>query len=410
MYYIKLLYFIIFLHICIFIILGTPRVLLNINSGITLTLWILFIYLSKRYKNNLFLLGPILIFIINELLYVNFNIDGLVGEARTQLYYDITTTYFIKNNKQNTNLTEGVYLNDLYDNNSRMTISEAKQLNPAQANQNKFDKFFLFLNIDPSEYKNIRILDMGCGNGDFIKYCNSLGIKTTGMSISNEQVDLMKQEKLDVYVGSYRDLQKQFIGKYDIVTFWGSLEHLTQSYPCSKSGEQKAEQVLKTIMSHVKQYYRPNSNYKLLFNTTLHMNKKICEGTLDVYILERAYGGWYFYDAPNQTLSDKIETIGFKKVDQEDFTYHYYMASKIDPTHFGNPSHPNMYNISAILFGSLINPSFIFMGLYSLRGQWMWQFDNKHHTYDQSCNTCTFVERSNRPVTLLWSVNKLNRI
>jgi len=232
-------------------------------------------------------------------------------------------------------------------------------------------------------------------------------MKASGMSISGEQVQALQEQKLDVYLGSYRELQPQFIGKYDVVTFWGSLEHVTQSYPCSKSGEKKAEREIKNIMSHVKQYYNENSNYKLLFNTTLHMNKKMCKETLDVYIIERAYGGWYFYDEPHETLSDKIESIGFKKIEQEDFTYHYYMASKIDPSHFGNPSKPSFYHLTALLLGLLINPNIFFMALYSLRGEWMWQFDNKTHRFDEPCNSCSIVERSKRPTTLLWSVNKL---
>jgi cyclopropane fatty-acyl-phospholipid synthase-like methyltransferase len=249
---------------------------------------------------------------------------------------------------------------------------------------------------------------MGCGNGDFIKYCNSLGIKTTGMSISKEQVLHLKKEGLDVYEGSYRELQPQFIGKYDIVTFWGSLEHITQSYPCSKSGEEKAEKVINMVMRHIKQYYKPKSNYKLLFNTTLHMNREICKDTFNCYLLERAFGGWYFYDEPNQTLSDKIQGIGFKKLKQEDFTYHYYMASKIDSNHFGCPTYPNFYNITCVFFGIFINPTLIEMSLYTLLGEWMWQFDNKSHMFDEPCKNCTFeYDRSKRPTTLLWSLNKL---
>jgi len=63
--------------------------------------------------------------------------------------------------------------------------------------------------------------------------------------------------------------------------------------------------------------------------------------------------------------------------------------------------------MSALLFGVLINPSLLFMSLYTLRGEWMWQFDNKLH-FDENCNSCTFVtDRTKRPTTLLWSLNKL---
>lgn len=408
MLHIILLYFIVFLQVATCLILKSTCVLMNINTWITLTVWFGFIYLAYHFDKNIFLLGPIILLLLNEILYLKFNIDGFDGESRTKLFYDITTTHFINNSQHNTNLTEGVYLNDLADNTSLMNESEAKELTPEKANQTKYEKFFLYLNIHPDEYKNLKILDMGCGNGDFIKYCNSLGIQTSAMSISSEQVDALKKQNLDVYLGSYRDLQSQFIGKYDIVTFWGSLEHITQSYPCSKSGEKKAEEEIKKVMSHVKQYYKPDSSYKLLFNTTLHMNKKVCKDTINAYFVERAYGGWYFYDEQGETLSDKIESIGFEKIKQDDFTYHYYMASKIDPSHFGSPAKLGVYHILTLLVGIFINPNLFVMALYTLRGEWMWQFDNKIHYFDETCETCSIIERSERPTTLLWSVNKLD--
>uniref|UniRef100_A0A6C0H4T4 Methyltransferase domain-containing protein n=1 Tax=viral metagenome TaxID=1070528 RepID=A0A6C0H4T4_9ZZZZ len=407
MSYINLLYFIVLLQIIIYVILKSTCVLTNKNTLITLTIWFLCIYLAYYFNNTLYLLCPIFLLMLNELLYVKLNIDGFDGESRTKLFYDITSTYYINYLKKNTNLTEGIYLKDLSDNTSLMNEREAKEFTPEMANIKKYEKFFLYLNISPSEYKTITILDMGCGNGDFIKYCKSLGIKTSAMSISSEQANALKEQNHDVYLGSYRDFQPQFVGKYDIVTFWGSLEHLTQSYPCSKSGEQKAEKELIKIMNHVKRYYKHDSSYKLLFSTTLHMNKKVCKDTLNAYLVERAYGGWYFYDEIDETLSDKIKSIGFNKIKQDDFTYHYYMASKIDQTHFGRPMNPTLYNMFGLVFGIFINPNIIAMVLYTLRGEWMWQFDNKVHYFDRECQSCSIVERSIRPTTLLWSVNKL---
>jgi hypothetical protein len=146
----------------------------------------------------------------------------------------------------------------------------------------------------------------------------------------------------------------------------------------------------------------------MIFTAVLHMNRDICKDSLNCYIIERAYGGWYFYDSPKETISDKMEYTGFKKLKQDDFTYHYYMATKIDPHHFGCPSYPNFYNMMGLFFGIFINPNLIAMSIYGLRGEWMWQFDNKLHLFDESCNNCTFEhDKTKRPTTLLWSLNKL---
>ena len=74
---IGLIFLIVFLHITIAIILKTTSVLLNKNSILTFITWMFFIFLSYLYKNYLFLLGPLLLLIINEILYINFNMDIL---------------------------------------------------------------------------------------------------------------------------------------------------------------------------------------------------------------------------------------------------------------------------------------------------------------------------------------------
>jgi len=376
----------------------------NYNTQITLFVWVICIFIAYTTNNNLLLLLPFLLLFINEMLYVYFNIDIFDGGQRTALFYDITTTYFIKNEKNNTNLTEGLYLKDLNDLNSIMTLDECKKLDPVQANHNKYIKLFMDLNIPKSEYSKIKILDIGCGNGDFIKYCKSIGIEASGLSISKNQVKELKDQGFDVHLGSYRELQKQFIDKYDIITCWGCLEHITNSYPGSKSGEEKAKKILNNMTNHFKKYYKSDSEYKYFFNTTLHFNPKF-SGTLNAYILERAYGGWYFYDKSGERIGDLIQ--GFDEIYSIDMTFHYYAVTKIDPKHFGVPRNLDLYSILSTVGGFFVNPQLSAMLLYTLRGEWMWQFDGKIHT-DESCDDCDFeTNRELRPTSLIWSLNKL---
>jgi len=165
------------------------------------------------------------------------------------------------------------------------------------------------------------------------------------------------------------------------------------------------------VMSHVKQYFNSASPYKLVFTTTLHMNKRLCQNTIHTYLLERSYAGWYFYAAPRQTLSDKMEKGGFKKLKQEDFSYHYYMATKIDAKHFGRPASPTLTHMATLLFGVLVNPNLVAMALYTVRGEWMWQFSNKSNVFDASCKTCVFEhDPSKRPTTLFWSLNQYSEV
>lgn len=383
-------------------------ILINKNTLITLFIWLITIFFTYKYKNNYILLIPILVFTLNELLYYTFNVDMFDGPSRTKMFYDMTTLKFTINDKGNSNLTEGLYLKNLNDANSRMTIEEAKQVDPKEADTNKYKKLFLELNIPTHEYKNIKILDIGCGHGNFIKYCKSIGIQASGLSISNQQIIDLKKQGLDVYLGSYRELQPQFIQKYDIITFWGSLEHVTNSYPCSDKGVKKAEKMLEKIFTHCKKYYKPNSPYKYIFTTTLHVNKNVCN-TFNVYIIERSYSGWYFYDEPGKTVGEQIEKYGYKqkKIQNDDYTYHYYVASKVDKLHFGLPANVDLQKILAGISSIFINPQILAMIIYTTTGKWMWQFDGKNH-YGEKCIDCDFDNnRKTRPTTLIWTFNKL---
>ena len=398
------LIFIILINISTFMYAG-DAIIKNYNTKVCLIVWIISIYFYYIINNVFFLLLPVLLLTINEILYINFNLDIFDGQSRTALWYDMITIHMIKHGNNNTNLTEGLYLKNLYDENSLMNVDESR-INKKEANHNRFRKFFIDLNISKQEYSKIKLLDMGCGNGDFIKYCKSLGIEASGLSICEEQIKELKKQGLDVYLGSYRELQPQFIGKYDIITCWGSLEHITHSYPCSKSGEEKSKNILKNMMGHFKQYYKKDSEYKFLFNTTLHMNKKYCNDPI-MYMNERCGGSWYFYDDPNNRIGKLIEKDGFKELYNKDYTYHYYMATKIDSTHFGNPSKLNIIYLLVIIFGIFSNPQIIIIVMCALNGNWMWQFDGKLHTKGK-CDDCDFeFDRSKRPTTLIWSLNKL---
>lgn len=404
--FIYLIFFIVIINLYVLITYDSS-IFLNINSILTFIVWITCILIGYNTENIYWIFVPLLLFAINELFYKYFNIDIFNGGQRTALFYDITTTYFIKNSKKNTNLTEGIYLNDINDDNTLMTIDQATNLDPKIANENKYIKLFNDLNIDKYDYPNIRLLDIGCGNGDFIKYCKSIGINASGLSISKNQVAELVNQGFDVHHGSYRELQKQFINKYDIITCWGCLEHVTHSYPCSKSGEEKAKNMLYKMMEYFKLYYKKDSEYKYFFNTTLHLNPKMC-GTLDAYIIERTYAGWYFYDVNGERLGDLLINNNFKQIYNKDFTYHYYLASKVDPNHFGNPRTLDLMSIIMLFSSIFINPQITSMIIYGLRGEWMWQFDGKQHNSD-TCYDCDFVfNRNERPTTLLWNLSKLN--
>lgn len=70
---------------------------------------------------------------------------------------------------------------------------------------------------------NSRILDIGCGNGDFLKVSTDLGYDTTGVDISKEAVDYC------VKSGYKAELMSDFEGvekTFDVITMWDVIEHV----------------------------------------------------------------------------------------------------------------------------------------------------------------------------------------
>lgn len=70
-----------------------------------------------------------------------------------------------------------------------------------------------------------RILDVGCGNGEFMAAAREAGYRVTGTDISVPGVELCRSRGLDAVAGDFLTLP--FEGEYEAVTMWDVIEHLT---------------------------------------------------------------------------------------------------------------------------------------------------------------------------------------
>lgn len=75
-------------------------------------------------------------------------------------------------------------------------------------------------------FKSGRILDVGCGTGDFLNKCKSQNWETKGIEPSEiARKQAIEKQKLDVEESTdLRELQ----GEFDIITMWHVLEHVTE--------------------------------------------------------------------------------------------------------------------------------------------------------------------------------------
>lgn len=71
--------------------------------------------------------------------------------------------------------------------------------------------------------KNISVLDIGCGTGDFLNYCNSFGWKTIGVEPDSDARQQAAEKGIAVHEVDYLNtLQEQF----DVISMWHVLEHV----------------------------------------------------------------------------------------------------------------------------------------------------------------------------------------
>lgn len=71
----------------------------------------------------------------------------------------------------------------------------------------------------------VRILDIGCGVGDFLNYAKEKGCKITGIE-PNDDARKIAEKKLNTKVFSPADLENLPDNSFDIITMWHVLEHV----------------------------------------------------------------------------------------------------------------------------------------------------------------------------------------
>jgi SAM-dependent methyltransferase len=79
----------------------------------------------------------------------------------------------------------------------------------------------------PTGEGRARLLDFGCGCGDFLKRIQAQGWRVTGLDLAEAAVERACAQGLDAHVGTLPTLQWS-AGNFDAITMWQSLEHTHQ--------------------------------------------------------------------------------------------------------------------------------------------------------------------------------------
>lgn len=75
--------------------------------------------------------------------------------------------------------------------------------------------------------KNLKVLDVGCGAGQFLRWCSKIGHDVVGAEVSKNIVDQLKEKGFNVLNKSLQQLSKQEI-QYDWVVCIDVIEHLKE--------------------------------------------------------------------------------------------------------------------------------------------------------------------------------------
>ena len=79
----------------------------------------------------------------------------------------------------------------------------------------------------PKPGTNSRLLDFGCGNGEFLEAARNAGWQVTGIDLDPEAVKAAKQNELNVIVGGIEELAR-FDSAFDQITLSHVIEHVHQ--------------------------------------------------------------------------------------------------------------------------------------------------------------------------------------
>ena len=404
------LFFIIFLILLakFFNLLHNKVIILNI------ILIILSIFLFEKTKIVGFLFLFLIFFLINELLFLLFNIDFYNSHDRTELFYSGPSIgenpllkFFFTNESLNnidTNFTEGIFLDNKY---YSLKDSEKK----------RFDMFINILNIKPNDY----VLDGGCGNGNLVEYLRSKNINAYGITITKFQYDSnINKYGNHYYFGDYTKFNKKLLNKFDHIILPGSLEHPFGGNMLNNNTSKNKSKKMENMFCMFSKYFKKNSNQNKILITCIHSHSpsnklfSTLKNKFILYCTERMFGGCY-PTYGEYSVASSLKKANYKILMEQDRTYDYYLSSYYNKKHFGNPMNIPLTNL--IFFP--VNQFILHNIIYWKNGLWMWMWSNKlHYERDihekicdpnKSCDLYFEKDFNKRPCSLLYTIAQLNK-
>jgi cyclopropane fatty-acyl-phospholipid synthase-like methyltransferase len=361
------------------------------------------IYFYLKTKNVIYIFIPFIIeLLIQFAKYKGYQIEKYIA---TEYKYSDYWRDIVASNKLFSNFSEGIYDNvfgfdtkdhsvastkkildwsvDVYNNAFQTKQSGVKGLdgkNNTNSEKLKTDsdiaKFKTISEICKVD-KNMRVLEIGFGEGDFMKYLlDNYGIKPVGVSISGEQVNVVRAMGFEAHKMNMWDINPELLGSFDLILQCGNCEYIR----CNNESEDKYTE----YFNIVKKLLKPGGKY---FITCIHGRKDFTYN-FSLYDNIRCYFLWMgndgSYPSDKFALTKHAENAKLNVVHQEERTNEYWIASVLFFSSFQFNSNQNFIFTASGLANALVKtiaaPYFIHTYLcYSPTSDyywlpWLWEF------------------------------------
>ena len=238
-----------------------------------------------------------------------------------------------------------------------------------QATLDKYQRIVALLGLK----RGHRVLDVGCGLGEFLGYLKSQGIAGTGLTLSPEQQRAAARRGLDVRLADFRrPLAPDLIGAFDAVTLVGSLEHFNTSYQMADRAS--ADAVLAQVFRFAALAMKRTTPVGRVFSATLHSTAPLdwsASDWLHAYSFHGHYSGLY----PLEGDFERLCAPWFAVEHCQDTTIDYHYSSLVAGGHFGGfKVEWTPGRVAAALLTLLVNPFAPWSWIYHWRRSWLWQF------------------------------------
>ena len=186
-----------------------------------------------------------------------------------------------------------------------------------------------------------KLVDVGCGYGDWLRYARDRGADVLGINFTREQASYVtKTHNIEVLTINWKEvasdpaLQLRLHGEFDAVTFMGSIEHFVP--PTARNQVEEQARIYTDMFEFAYRLLSPQSSAQRVLISCLHQIDKRWDfrRILSCYMLNRTMSG--FFPVGDEGLTRYSEPY-FTELSRHDKTEEYRITGVLEEDNFLSP-------------------------------------------------------------------------